>query len=155
MTASLITAALAFSTRALQLNLDGITHEHSLVQPPGGNCVNWQVGHVVRHRNYMLEALSAQTVWSADAQARYDRGSQPITSDGADVAHLDVLRREFELSTERLTAALAGAGEAALAAPAGQGTVAQRLMTLALHEAYHVGQVGLLRRLAGMSAAIR
>ena len=29
-------------------NLEGLTHEESLVQPqPGGNCLNWIVGHLV------------------------------------------------------------------------------------------------------------
>lgn len=33
-------------------NLEGMTREHSLVQPePGGNCANWILGHLVRVQN--------------------------------------------------------------------------------------------------------
>jgi hypothetical protein len=155
MIATLLSSAIAFNNRALRANLDGVTHEASLLQPPGGNCINWQLGHIVRHRNYMLETLGAPTVWNAEAQARYDRGSQPITAAGADVAHLDALRRESDLAAERILAALAAADDAAFSAPARTSTVAQWLLFLAQHEAYHVGQIGLLRRVAGMEPAIR
>lgn len=32
----------------LRLNVAGLTHEESLIQPrPGGNCLNWVMGHLL------------------------------------------------------------------------------------------------------------
>jgi uncharacterized damage-inducible protein DinB len=42
-----------------------------------------------------------------------------------------------------------------LAASAGKETVGDQLAFLQFHEAYHIGQAGLLRRLAGKDGAIR
>ena len=155
MVAPLLLSAIGFDTRALHLNLDGLTHEDSLLQPPSGNCINWLLGHILRHRNLMLEALDAPRVWSEEAQKRYDRGSDPIRGEESGVVRLEVLREELDRSADHLRAALAEIGEEALQAPRGTSTVAQWLLFLALHEAYHVGQIGLMRRLAGREGAIR
>lgn len=152
---------LGLSSRALAANLDGFTDREALAQPPGGgNCVNWIVGHVVTHRNHMLRALGAGPVWAADADARYDRGSEPVT--GADGAQaLDVLRDALDRSRERLLAAFDAVTDEQLAAVPGAasgsatGPLGQRLALLIVHEGYHAGQVGVLRRLSGRSGAIR
>ena len=34
--------------RVMRLNVEGISHEESLIQPqPAGNCLNWVIGHLV------------------------------------------------------------------------------------------------------------
>lgn len=149
-----LVSAIGFDTRALHLNLEGLTHEECLQQPPSGNCINWLLGHLVRHRNLMLEALGAPTVWNAEAQRRYDRGSAPIRGEESGVVRLEVLRAELDRSAEHLRSALAEVDEAALQAPSGTNPLGQRLLFLALHEAYHVGQIALLRRLVGKEGAI-
>jgi uncharacterized damage-inducible protein DinB len=150
-----LVSAIAFNTRVLHQNLEGLTHEESLFQPPNGNCINWLLGHIVRHRNLMLDALGAPGVWSAEAQARYDRGSSPITGDEPRTVRLQELRRELDRSGEHLQSAPAELGGEGLRAPSGASTLGQRLILLALHEAYHAGQVGVLGRLAGKEGAIR
>ena len=152
---------LSLSTRALGVNLDGFTHEEALAQPPGGgNCVNWIVGHVVVHRNHMLRALGAEPVWDAGIDARYDRGSEPVT--GAEGAQtLDALRDALDRSREALLAALEATTDAQLAAVpeaasgSATGPLGRRLALLIAHEAYHAGQVGMLRRISGRPGAIR
>jgi hypothetical protein len=156
MDAQALTFALGFNDRVVQLNLDGLTHDDSLVQPPGGgNCINWQLGHIVRHRNLMLQAIGAPTVWTDQAQARYDRGSESLAPGDPGVVALDDLRREFDRAGEQLRAALESASPESLDAPMGKATVGRRLLFLAMHEAYHVGQIGLGRRIAGKPGAIR
>ena len=68
----------------------------------------------------------------------------------------------WDESPRRVDAGLAASGSDALGrrAPFSPGgdpgeTVGSLLMTIAWHQAYHVGQTGLLRRLAGKEGAIR
>ena len=161
MDAESIRQMLALATRAMAANLEGFTHDDALAQPAGGgNCVNWIVGHVVVHRNHMLRALGEEPVWGADADARYDRGSPPVTgSDGA--LPLETLLEALRSSRERLLAALDAGGDERLAAVpdaaggSATGPVGRRLALLMVHEGYHVGQVATLRRLSGRAGAIR
>ncbi len=145
-----------FSQKTMTINLEGISHQESLAQPPGGgNCINWMVGHVLLHREMMLEMLGQPPVWADAARERYARGSAPITGDGPDVVPLDRLRELLERSGEALPAAFRAAGEAKLAEPAGNGTVAEKVGFLQFHEGYHAGQIGLTRRIIGKEGAIR
>jgi len=149
------------STRALGANLEGFTAEDALAQPPGGgNCVNWVVGHIVVHRNHMLRALGREPVWGADADARYDRGSPPVT--GAEGAlPLAALTEALERSRDAVLAALGAATDEQLAAAPAEasgsatGPIGRRLALLMVHEGYHAGQVGTLRRIGGRAGAIR
>jgi hypothetical protein len=48
MTGNEIANMYEFSYGAIKRNLDEVTNEDSLVQPPGaGNCLNWVLGHIV------------------------------------------------------------------------------------------------------------
>jgi len=143
-----------FNTQAMNLNLDGLTHEDSLVQPPQGNCLNWVVGHLLVHRNKMLLTLGEPPSWDSEALKRYDRGSEPVTGDGPDVLPLEKLREELASAKEKVVAAIQKAGDEGLAKPSGKSTAGQFLLVLSMHEAYHTGQLGLLRRIAGKERAI-
>lgn len=161
MDAETLRSTLGLSSRALGVNLDGFTHEEALAQPSGGgNCVNWIVGHIVVHRNHMLRAMGAQAVWSAELDACYDRGSEPVT--GAEGAQpLDALRDALDRSRDAVLAALAATTDAELAAVpeaasgSATGPLGRRLALLIAHEAYHAGQVSMLRRASGRPGAIR
>jgi uncharacterized damage-inducible protein DinB len=149
------------ATRALAANLEGFTDEDALAQPPGGgNCVNWVVGHVIVHRNHMLRSLGHAPVWGADEDARYDRGSPPVT--GAEGAlPLARLTEALDRSREAVLGALESATDEQLAAvPASAsgsatGPIGRRLALLMVHEGYHAGQVATLRRISGRAGAIR
>jgi len=149
------------STRALGVNLEGFTEEDALAQPPGGgNCANWVVGHVVVHRNHMLRALGREPVWGGAEDARYDRGSAPVT--GAEGAlPLAALTDALDRSREAVLAALGGVTDEQLAAVpeaasgSATGPLGRRLALLIVHEGYHAGQVAALRRISGRPGAIR
>jgi len=140
---------------ALSVNVEGITHEESLIQPPrGGNCLNWVVGHIVANRNHVLQLLGEPPIWPEPDYETYRRGSAPIL-DGARARRLEKLIEDFHRSQERIGAALDRIGDEKLAEKEGDETVGERLAFLHFHEAYHVGQTALLRRMAGKEGAIR
>lgn len=144
--------------QAAEANLDGMTAEASLARPEeGGNCANWILGHLVAVQNGVMGVLDEDPVWEDDRLDRVRRG--PIT--GPDEAlDWDELRDRFLGSRERCLAAVRALTdremEDELTDPFGEVTSrAELLTTLAFHQAYHVGQLGLARRVAGLPGAIQ
>ncbi len=137
-------------------NFAEISHEESLVPPQGGgNCANWILGHLVKARNDALALLGKTPVYPAGKFDRYKNGRPPLT-DPAEALPLDELRDNFMALQEPLTAALQEADEETFARPVPDNplnnpdeTVGSMLTAIAFHEAYHLGQIGLLRRTLG------
>lgn len=141
------------------MNLEGLTHEESLVQPqPAGNCLNWIVGHILANRAGILGLLVRDPVWNEQDAAPYQRGSTPLT-DPEIAKNLDEMMALLEASQESILSGLSEISEEALQAPAPSGkegeTAETGLAGLVFHEAYHVGETGILRRLLGHEGAIR
>lgn len=140
--------------QALGKNLEGITHEKSVVQPPSGaNCINWVAGHILFFRNDLHALLGAEPAWDGERMKRYDRGSPPITDPAAALPY-DELRAGLEKSLATMNAAVDAMDPARLAEPAARGTVGDRISFLLFHETYHIGQLGVLRRLVGLPGAL-
>ena len=148
--------------RVVQLNLAGLTHEDTLIQPVGGgNCLNWVVGHLLAIYHRALPLLGQDAVMSPAALERYDRGSAPLR-DPANAIGVEDLLTAWDECSRRIDAGLAALSPDALGEPAPfsptgnpDETVGSLLATVAWHQAYHVGQTGLLRRIAGKEGAIR
>lgn len=143
----------------LKKNLAGVTHEESLIQPQGGgNCLNWVLGHIVATRDNAVQLLNQEPVWSKEIAATYQRGSDPI-GDGSNAQPLEKIVADLERSQDRLVAGLSTVSEPSLSAPSPDKsiaeTVGEMLFVLQFHEAYHAGQTGLLRRMAGHEGAIK
>ncbi|MFN8547682.1 MAG: DinB family protein [Candidatus Eisenbacteria bacterium] len=139
---------------ALGLNLDGLTDEESRTSPaPGGNCVNWVLGHIIASRADIMKLLGAESTFAAEHVARYARGSAGDAAAG-NYLPLDALQQELNRSQEALSAALAAATPERLAAPIRDDTVYGTLAFLQFHEGYHVGQIGVLRRVLGHKGQI-
>ena len=148
--------------KVVEINVQGMTHEESLIQPePGGNCLNWVLGHLLWAYNGALPLLGQESVMDKDAVKRYARGSSPIEepTEATDVQEL--LSRLGE-ATKRMDAGLASLTSEVLDRPAPSSptgnpneTVRSLLTTLLFHQAYHTGQTGILRRIAGKEGAIR
>ena len=128
---------------AIHANLAGLVHTDSLVRPqPGGNSLNWVVGHIVATRNALLRLLGREAAMPAEVAARYERGSSDVTDDIAlPLTDLVVL---LDRSQEELLEGIAMADT----------KLARGIALLNFHESYHAGQVGLLRRMAGKPGAI-
>lgn len=156
MSVATLTRMYGINHHALHVNLKGVTNEQALIQPrPSGNCMNWVVGHIVASRNGVLAALGEEPIWPKEEAKTYARHSAPITAAEA-AKPLDAIVGDFDRAQERIQAGLARATDADLAKPFGDGdTVAGWLHFLQFHEAYHIGQVALLRRIAGHEGAIK
>ena len=163
MTGSEIANMYEFSYGAIKRNLEDVTNEESLVQPPGaGNCLNWVLGHIVAARNTVLKLAGGTPVVGEDVAAHYRRGSDPLKA-GEKVPDLATLRGLLSDTQHQLVPALAALSDDALTQPVPEamrrppltGSVADALIRLHYHEGYHNGQIGLLRRLAGKEGAIK
>ena len=149
-----------YNNFVINANTDGVTNDESLQQPqPAGNCVNWVLGHIVRFRNDVLRHAGGEPVMPADVGSRYDNGSAPITR-AADAMAFDKLLAYYRESHERLKARFEVISFERLAQDAGDPdapgkTVGDMLAGLMFHEAYHAGQLGLLRRAIGKEGALK
>ncbi len=148
--------------RVVQINVDGVTQTESLVQPhPAGNCLNWVVGHLLAVYHNVLPLLGQEPVLEASVLKRYDRGSPPLRN-GDDALDISELMKAWDECCTRVDAGLAGLSDNVLAEPAPMSptgnpdeTIGSLLSTVCWHQAYHSGQTGVLRRIAGKPGAIK
>lgn len=134
--------------------LEGITHEDSLRPTATGQTINWLVGHLADARSGALALLSGTRAWPEAELAAYKRGAASLTPDQA--LPLEELVRRFTGVQDTLLQHLSQltderAAQKAPFSPSGNPdeTIGSLLGVLAFHEVYHVGQVGMMRRLAG------
>lgn len=141
---------------ALFRNLEGISREEALVRPErGGNCINWVTGHIVASRNKVLTLLDQHPIWPAPLAHLYSgREDSGWTVETA--ADFDIIRADLARSQKSIMAALDGTDARHLSKRSDNGrTLAEVLSFFQFHEAYHAGQVGVLRRIVGKQGAIR
>jgi uncharacterized damage-inducible protein DinB len=139
-------------------NLEGMSPEDSLVQPPGGgNCANWILGHLVNVHNNLAGVLGVEPVWESPDLER--AGPEPIRSEEGAIPW-DALVDRFAASEDRFAGALDALTDDQLAeviptdafGDTPRGTL---LATVLFHQTYHAGQLATARRLAGHEGAIR
>jgi hypothetical protein len=112
-------------------NLENVSTELAEVRPsPEANNARWVVGHIAYWRAKMLEMMGGAD--AGDEREWLERD-------------FDTLRAEYQEAQDRLLEALDGQPSA---------EILDDLLSLSLHEAYHVGQLGLLRRAMGLEGAI-
>ena len=149
-------SAYAVGARFLERLVGDFTEADWAARDAAGHDPRWLVGHIATYRNRVV-AMLGQPPANAPWEVAFARGTS-----SADVpADLDI--KDVVASFHAAHAAMAGAWETLtpedLAKPCGRtmpdGTedVAGFLRFLAWHEAYHLGQVGLMRRLAGKTGA--
>lgn len=137
------------NTGYLSRQIAEIDHDESLRQVDGVNCLNWTVGHIVHYRNVVLKELEAPPVDGLGS--RYDRESDPISSDGPDVLAFDTLRGLFHESGEAVADAIRSSdGKLDRLVMAGDREVAlgSRLQFYLFHDTLHVGQADVLAAMA-------
>jgi hypothetical protein len=146
----------------VKLNVDGLIQAESLIQPqPGGNCLNWVVGHLLCVYDQVMPMLGQTPVLGVDTLKRYDRGSAQIEN-AAEALDLARLMTAWDETAKRMEAGLEGLTPEVLDQPAPwsptnnpKETVRSLLTDVSFHQAYHAGQTGLLRRMAGKEGAMR
>ena len=89
--------------------------------------------------------------WTEEEIARYKFDSEPIVSaDEPGILSFERLLADFERTQAQIADGFAEISELQLAAKSDNDrTVADRLLFLAWHEGYHLGQTEYLRQLAG------
>jgi uncharacterized damage-inducible protein DinB len=158
-TSGILTRQIRMNESIARRNLDGISHEDSLVRAAAdGTHINWIVGHIVAIRSLLLPVLRQEPVLDSDHVASYRAGLK----DDSLIAPFETIVDRFHQSTERMLAAVASASDDDYAKPAPfspgrdpNETVGSLLERFMIHEGYHLGQTGILRRVAGKPGAIK
>jgi len=130
----------------------GLTHADTLLTLPfRANTMNWILGHIADGRNGILKTLGELPALDEAQASRYERDSEPVASaEGA--VPLETLLTAIDESQTRIVTALEKATMADLDAiynEKHQFSVGDRLAFLHWHETYHLGQLEILRQLAG------
>lgn len=134
--------------RSIHMNLEGISNEESCKSAPGGNSMNWIMGHLIAN----TEAIFASAGIKDEIKdikkydALYDRGTENVNCDNA--IHLSELLDVYDTLHDKLMKHLE---EYEFPNDDDHRIVAR----LVFHEAYHDGQLGTLRRVIGKDSALK
>lgn len=147
---------------SLHINVAGITHAESLQPPqPGGNCLNWVIGHLDWTNERTLDVLGQPAVLGEAVFARYKRGSAELRNAG-EAMPLEKLLAVWDQQWAQIDKGLAALTTEKFEARAPfspnnnpKETVGSLLPILFFHQAYHAGQTAILRRMAGREGAIK
>ncbi|HEY3249770.1 MAG TPA: hypothetical protein VGK25_01500 [Ignavibacteria bacterium] len=137
----------SYNSYALKTNMTGVSMEESLISPPAGNCINWIIGHIVVTRDEMLEEMGLEKICSDLITRSYISGSEAIKKEEAwdIILLLELYDKSQEIITKHLeTLDLTD-----------QIDKKKSYAGFAFHEAYHIGQIGILRRMLGKKALIK
>jgi hypothetical protein len=99
----------------------------------------------------MLTLLKASPVLESDESAIYRRGSEPLSTD-EDSVEFEKLLKSSQESVDRLSSAIQNVSDEFLGEIYDEEhgtTILDRLDFLLWHENYHLGQLEILRQLAG------
>ena len=158
-----LTIQYGYTAYTFAINLKGLTDADAMHQPdPGGNGLNWVAGHIVGSRAGTLAVLGQEPSFPADKYERYNRGSSPMTDEQEGTVPLSEIVADFASTQDALQVGLAALTTEKLSAkaPFSPGndeneTVGSLMAGLVFHEGYHIGQLGVLRRMAGEEGMIK
>jgi uncharacterized damage-inducible protein DinB len=162
MHAKTLTYQLELSSKVLDMNTRDVSNEESLVTPPkGGSCLNQVLGHMTRTRNRALGSMGQKSPYPMEDFDPYDdRTGVAFSREKA--LPFDELRRRYQAMQEPLVSAIKGMPPEVLASKPPRPmtgepneTVGSNLATFVFHECYHVGQTGVLRRVAGKPGVVK
>ena len=147
--------------RIVSLNLEGFTQHESLIPlHPQGNCLNWIFGHLLLLHDQLLSMLGQKPVLGEHALRRFARGAPPL-EDASEALDMEDAVQAWDEAAERLDAGLLALTAAEMDAPAPfsptgdpNETVRSFLVVIFLHQAYHAGQIAVLRRSAGKAGVL-
>jgi hypothetical protein len=148
-----VAAIFAKNTELVVATLDGVDDAvYRRCFLPGTSPMAWILGHLVNSRHGAGGLLGAAEQYAyAELTARGASCADPAV-----LPDLPTTLDDWRSSGERLAARLPEAtpelldGPAPDRVPSMDGTVLGTLAFLALHESYHLGQLGLLRKAAGL-----
>jgi len=143
----------------LRKQTDGLTTKDSLLQPqPGGNCLNWVMGHLVVNLVETLEVLEVDLSEDLPDLTRYRIGSEPIRVEEVGVLALDNLVDLYEQLTNKIVDRLSQMNEAEFEEEIdfwqGKSRRGYVAFFYFFHNTFHLGQLEYLRNLAGKTEKI-
>ena len=143
----------AFNAGMLQMLSKDMQPDDWAFRPEGGgNCALWILGHVCSARRMLVRKLGGDTPEVA-TDALFGMGEEP--RDASELPDAATLLAEVQAPSKELVRVLeALTPEKAAepwghAFPDGSDTIAGGIRFLFFHESYHLGQLGLLRRMRG------
>ena len=150
------TRLLSIEHTMIHTQTEGLTQADTLIQPkPSGNCMNWVLVHLLDNQITLLTLLGKESPVDPVLLERYLRDSEPVISDAPGVLTLQRLLDGLDLVQAALIARLGEMSDADFTREIefrGRTiTVGWRVLFLNFHFTYHVGQLELLRQLAGRS----
>ena len=139
--------------------IQGVSNSEMLIQPPnGGNCMLWTLGHLTESLISILGFVGGERPADLADLSRFERGSEPILGsepglmtaselmDVYQVLHQAILEKLAPMTDADFDEEIPGFGR-----PSRRGWM---LFFMEFHHAYHIGQLELLRNLAGHTEKI-
>jgi hypothetical protein len=137
---------------------NGLSQADTLIQPQGGNCMNWVLGHLLESQISMLKSIDGISPIDPVLLGRYKRESAPITADGEGVLSLDALLDGHDKVHAAIAVRLSDMSETDFEVEIQQGERkvirGWRVFFLHFHYTYHIGQLEQLRQLAGKTEKV-
>jgi hypothetical protein len=146
-----------FNNRTYERTIEGIPPEQWLIQPSQeSNHLLWVVGHAAVTRAVGVRLLGGE--WSAPWQNLFTRGQKRV--DNGQYPSVGEVQQAWNQIYGRLQSALPTASPELMSQPVEKGkpsidgTVGGTVGFLCLHESYHLGQMGFLRKWLGHGPAL-
>ena len=142
-----ITTLFSFNQFTFNKNLEGISFEDSLrSSDSGGNCMNWIIGHIVVTRDALLKAIGEEGLCDENISSLYVKETPFAKDKAADTSILlDLYAKSQEIINKKFSETDFKENP----------EMSKQLAGFGFHEAYHIGQLGILRRIIGKSGAIK
>ncbi len=136
-----------------------ITHQDSLLQPqPGGNSMNWVLGHLVDNLIQILKVLGGELPDGLPNLSHYGYGSEPVKGDEQGVLPLPELIDAYGSLTDQIISRLDQMTEEDFDKEMDFWQDKSRRGYVAFfyffHNTYHLGQLEQLRNLAGKTEKV-
>ena len=134
--------------KVISMNLEGISNEEAMIFPNGeANCMNWILGHLIYIRNAFLNVLGEDSVWDNEKFSFYNRGEIPLNRKDEFIS-FEELKSYLKETQDKLESKLNSLERI-------EPAIINDVSGLSLHEIYHSGQFGYLRRILGKPGAIK
>ncbi len=145
---------LKFELDIVRQQTAGLSQADSLIQPqPGGNCLNWVMGHLDDGLIALLKVCGGEKSADLPSFDRYGYGSEPVVGDGEGVLPLQDLVASYEVLTNAIIDRLAEMQEGDFDQEtdifSGKVTRGYAAFFFFFHISFHLGQLEFGRNLAG------
>ena len=132
----------------------GLSQADSLLQPqPGGNCLNWVVGHLLTNQLEVIDAIGGTPPFDSDILAIYERNSEPIRGDEERILALNTMvsmhDQIHQVINDILNKMMEDDFENEIQIGERKMKLGWRVFFLHFHYTYHIGQLEFLRQMAG------